>query len=413
MDFTIVTAVTPEYEKFLLLSLYNWKKHPQLTDKPLILYTHGYHRPEKKFQDLWKDIRIIKWDMEKYDTQRELMLSAFVIGVMQNVGTEYSLKLDSDVLVDENVPLLKESDFDYDIIGHRWGYTKPKSFILDIEEWAKKIELVGNPVFDKNALAEIKSQRMKRVGSRRFASFVCLQKTEFIRRCCLWLEESRLPIPSHDTFLWYMAERLPDTNWGARRFKPSAMTTSNFKKFQKFYNAKYNPLEEIVRVRSAKRKNRYPELFNQLAEVSKGKKMLSYGCGFEEPSSLLSACPETTIYATDINPKVIEQGIAMKKNITFFPTNKKNLEKYGKFDIILAMNIFKRIHLTPEELEKQYPLSKFNTQMEHLCQHLAPGGMLILSGTTYKFTDTSEFKENFEPAIESTSGRVCAYQKRM
>ena len=55
MDFTIVTAVTPDYENKLLLSVPTWKRKPQFKSKPMILFVNGFDNPRERFKDIWEE----------------------------------------------------------------------------------------------------------------------------------------------------------------------------------------------------------------------------------------------------------------------------------------------------------------------------------------------------------------------
>jgi len=228
MNTTIITAVSPEYEKFIELSLQTWKRNDQLAAMPLTLFTYGYRRPHRKFKHMWKDIRTVKWNMREYSTQRELVLSSFVLGVFEHTDTPFSLKLDGDVLVRDNEPILTPEDFKYDLVSQKWGYTKPKSFIVDVETWAEKKNIPGNSNFN---LDEIRISDSNIVSSKRIISQVCLQRKQFVMECCSYLDSFRLPIPSHDTFLWYMAQRLPHVKWKRRQFKPNVFSVSRYHNF--------------------------------------------------------------------------------------------------------------------------------------------------------------------------------------
>jgi len=212
MEFTIVTATTPDYEKKLRLCLPTWRLKEQFRISPILLFTHGYKRPEKHFKDLGKNVRVIDWNMNADIPKREQIFSAFVLGTGKYVETPHWVKLDSEChfISEENV--FSEDDFKYDLFSHRWGYTKPATWIRELNEWSDLKNLSGEPYrpdFDWNKPA---------IGCKRIISFMCLHNKDFVDECA-YLAGQRLPIPSHDTFLWYMAERLPHRTWASSNLK--------------------------------------------------------------------------------------------------------------------------------------------------------------------------------------------------
>jgi len=227
MNFTIVTAVSKGYEEKLLLTVPTWKIKPQFADKPMILFTHGIPNPEKTFGSIWKDIKIIQWNMAKYDTIRELMLSSFVIGTSEYVETSHWIKIDSDTFFTNDMNIFDASDFNYDLVGNSWGYTRPLSFIQNLQEWAEFNHIPGNRIeFGQPIINPDKPDKTKYKHSR-ISSFICLHKSDFVREANSYLSDKKLPIPSHDTFLWYLAERLPNRTWKRKKIKHFGVVTKS------------------------------------------------------------------------------------------------------------------------------------------------------------------------------------------
>jgi len=82
-NFSIVTAVTPEYLKKLKWCAASWTAKPQFADKKLHVFHSGFAKPEKDLAflgDLFEDVECHEWSMEAKVEQRELMLSCFVLG---------------------------------------------------------------------------------------------------------------------------------------------------------------------------------------------------------------------------------------------------------------------------------------------------------------------------------------------
>jgi hypothetical protein len=98
------------------------------------------------------------------------------------------------------------------VVAHRWGYTKPKGGKWDkhwlniLDDWWK--ELTGeDPIFP------VIEDSSKRYSHRRIASFYCFHDTAKTKELADMMGE-RMPIPSHDTILWYVAER---KKWPVKR----------------------------------------------------------------------------------------------------------------------------------------------------------------------------------------------------
>jgi lipopolysaccharide biosynthesis glycosyltransferase len=216
---TIVTAVTPNYLEKLKLTLPTWKIKPQFKGCPLIVFVHGF----ENLADLdfikseWSNSRIVQWSMDKYDSMRELMLSAFVFGAAAEVETPYTIKIDCDSFFLDSKDVILDHMYDYDIAGHKWRYTKPGKWIADLDEWANKSGIPGDRYLNEEQTAE--ALNTKRYGHKRIASWICLHKTSFLLEISAFAGNSRLPVPSHDTFVWYMANRLPDKKWCWHNFK--------------------------------------------------------------------------------------------------------------------------------------------------------------------------------------------------
>lgn len=166
-----------------------------------------------------------------------------------------------------------------------------------------------------------------------------------------------------------------------------------------------NSLVKKIRERSAKIINRYPDLFSELSclDINKNK-ILSYGCGLgEELITLSSYFVDSDILGVDISHRALESSrkkIKLKeiKNINLLST-KEFLELEIKFDIIFALNVFKR-------LKGDYSLEEFCQNIEDLSGYLDVGGILILEGIQYNFEETNFFKQNFEvlPLISKPKG---------
>ena len=213
IDATIVAVVTPNYLERFKISYATWHLKSQLDDLPLALFVNGdFKESDFNFIDD-RPFDIHYWQMDNADTKREEMLSAFVMGpIWAEIQTEYYIKIDADAFFIDNTPLFDENDFKYDLMAHRWGYTKPKDWIPILDNWCDQNGIAGEsmkPVLNPDSNA---------VGHKRITSWVCLHKTDFVKEVCGYFDD-KMPVPSHDTFLWYMSNRLPDRKWRRNNLK--------------------------------------------------------------------------------------------------------------------------------------------------------------------------------------------------
>lgn len=191
MNFTIATAVTPDYLNRMIWALPTWIHKPQFADKRIVVFHSGFECDDAKklqfIKQIFPDWTFVTWRMPEYESQRELMLSSFVFGIKEFIKTPYFVKLDCDTYFTDDKDVFAEEDLEYDIVGHKWGYTKPGWWISKLD--GEKIDL-----------------KEERRNHDRIASFCCLHKTDFVVKVA---EEcgTRLPVPSHDTFLWWYANK--------------------------------------------------------------------------------------------------------------------------------------------------------------------------------------------------------------
>lgn len=225
---TIVTAVNPPYLEKLHYTLPTWSLKPQFNNCPVIIFHNGFKRPKRSLKWVHKvlkghNVKLIHWDMDEYDGNRELMLSSFVFGAAAYVETPYFVKIDADAFFTNSQDLFLPNHFKYDIAGHKWRYTKPGKWLVELDEWAESKDIDGEVYLSEPKVNEAKNS--KRYGHGRIASWVCLHKTDFVIEAAMHAG-SRLPIPSHDTYLWYMAQRLPDREWCWHNFKKMGASNS-------------------------------------------------------------------------------------------------------------------------------------------------------------------------------------------
>lgn len=248
MNFELVTGISKDYLKIAKLTIPTWRMKPQFKDKKLIIfYSELEEKDLKFFTSIWKNIKLVKWEMEEYKSTRELMLSAFVLGTSVHVETDHWVKLDCDSYFTNTDDVFQEEHFGYDMYGQSWGYTKPRNWLIEMDEWAGGNGVAGGSLFEGIEPGE------NGYSHKRIISKICLHRTEFVKEVVSYTPK-RLPIPSHDTFLWYMAERLPDRKWGASKLmqRHGVGNKSMYKSIKRELD-KFNVIDVDGRERSAKR----------------------------------------------------------------------------------------------------------------------------------------------------------------
>ena len=224
-DTTIVTACDEYYVDILRLTFANWRKYKGIDKYPVIVFVHGMdieEDPRLEFLRL-PNVDMIEWSMPEADNHREEMLSAFVFGTAENVKTDYWLKIDADSYATDNRPFITDAMKQYAFCGHKWGYSRP-DHIKTLDTWAKghwKRKLrKATPMIDEG---RIEGRRFYH-NVKRTISFIQLHKTKFTKFCVKLLRERKLPAPTQDTYMFYVANR----------FDPHTVGIVNFKKHYGF-----------------------------------------------------------------------------------------------------------------------------------------------------------------------------------
>jgi hypothetical protein len=222
-DVTIVTACDEYYVDILRETFANWRKYKNIDAHPVIVFYNGMKDDDHRLEFLrLPNVTLIPWNedsMDKVDSHRELMLSAFVLGTAKHVKTDYWIKLDADSYATNNKPLYDDDFKKYAMVSHKWGYSRPE-FIKKLDEWAKnhwrgKLKL-SKPMIDDG---RIEGNRFYH-NTKRNISYIQFHKTKFIKFCVKLLKENRLPVPSHDTYTFFVCQK----------FDPQAMMLKNFKR---------------------------------------------------------------------------------------------------------------------------------------------------------------------------------------
>jgi hypothetical protein len=212
----VVTAVDLKYLPALKANFPLWMQTEGICEYEMICFVNGIPLDSPDLDFMRGRVRLIPWGLPGAESQREQMLSAFVLGAAREVQTKWWIKLDADVKPVNFKPDKIGYKLSWDIAhynmvisGHRWSYSKPGSFLRRLEDWAdKRPELCKFPrVFSEEQLQQADQQ--KRYPHPRLASYICLHRTPFVQYAAKLCESTgRMPVPSHDTFLWYLAARM-------------------------------------------------------------------------------------------------------------------------------------------------------------------------------------------------------------
>lgn len=245
-DVTIVTACDEKYIDFLRLTYPNWRKYKNIDKYPVMIFVHGIPIDDSRLDFLrQKNVTLIPWSFPQAEDHREEMLSAFVFGTAENVKTDYWLKLDADSYATDNRPLYSEDMKKYAYCGHRWGYSRP-GHIKELDKWAKshwkrKLRTAG-PMMKEGRL----DGRRFYHNTKRTISFIQLHKLRFTKFCVSLLKERRLPIPSQDTYMFFVCNRFDPHLGGVANFKRNhGFTQGNSRRPVEELSKKIEEVDEI------------------------------------------------------------------------------------------------------------------------------------------------------------------------
>ena len=218
-DVTIVTACDEYYVDILRETYRNWREYKNIDKYPVIVFVNGMELNDSRLDFLkLPNVTLIPWKMGNADSHREEMLSAFVFGAAEHVKTDYWMKLDADSYATDYTDLIDDSMRQYAFCGHKWGYSKVQH-IKELDEWAKghwKRKLrKASPMINEG---RVEGRRFYH-NSKRTISFIQLHKTKFTRFCVKLLKERKLPSPTQDTYMFYVANRFDPSSVGRKNFK--------------------------------------------------------------------------------------------------------------------------------------------------------------------------------------------------
>lgn len=292
-DVTIVTVCDANYVEILKYTFPNWRKHKNIDKYPVIVFVNGMDIKTDKRLDFLRlpNVKMIPWDescMDKVDSHRELMLSAFVLGTAQCVQTDYWLKLDADSYATDDRPLIDEKMKQYAFFGHRWGYSRP-DHIKKLDEWAKghwKHKLRKAPPMLTEG--KIEGNRFYH-KTKRTISYIQLHKTRFTKFCVKLLKARKLPCPSQDTTMFFIANR----------FDPETVGIGNFKRHHGFTQGRGRLGADHI-------KQKVEEAELKMAKEKEAKKLVEIST--PKPIDIIPPIPEETKEHPIVSPSNIEES---------------------------------------------------------------------------------------------------------
>ncbi len=215
-EFTTIVAVDETHLPELRLVWPTWRRHrPGLLERPLLIVcdqsrSRSWWRRELGFVD-HPDRRIEVYRHDGVDP-RTRMLTAFVDAPGRWVETAWHLKIDVDAVAEEPADWPLPEWFAPDregrepvFVSQPWGFTKPPDAIARLDDWADGVPSLA----DSERLDLVPAPDADRLKHPRITSWLFFGRTDWVREMAA-LREGPLPVPSHDTYLWYCAARRGD-----------------------------------------------------------------------------------------------------------------------------------------------------------------------------------------------------------
>jgi len=229
-EYTLVVGVDHYHLEQLALTWPTWKKcKPSLLDVPMIVFFDYKQVSSERVQRVvdHPNLQTIPWpirglqyvgkrkDSSKWNNaQRSMMISGFVYIPALFVKTNYWLKLDTDVVATGQNDWIDPKWFDNNpaIVAHRWSFTKPADQLVRLDQWVEKnVTNIPMTITTKDPLNIVPELGSERVGHKRIISWCGFFDTFWTYLMAKTTEvrpgKFRMPVPSQDGFLWYMATR--------------------------------------------------------------------------------------------------------------------------------------------------------------------------------------------------------------
>ena len=215
---TFVVALDQEHLQEFKTVWPTWRLRPEIMGSPLLLIIDHHNgdsawwHEQLEFLD-HENASLRDWPwycdvnqmtpLGPFDSQREKMLSSLVFAPLV-IRTPWFCKLDTDCVSTGSGPWIDPKWFENDpvFIASPWSYSKPSNAHQILDDWCDGVpELVKYPRL--NLPCDPESRLVK---CRRIISWQYFGRTDWHQ----WLAGlcgHRLPLPSHDTLTWHVAER--------------------------------------------------------------------------------------------------------------------------------------------------------------------------------------------------------------
>lgn len=211
LDFTTVIATDAPYIPHLKTAWKSWIiNRPELVLHPMMILIDERDASEIPSLEAYLNHQNLSFvevgDLAGAD-QREKMLTALV-KCAPLIETEWMLKLDCDVLAKTYDPKWCTKELSQVCCGQvnepvfiapAWGYTKPANAVDILDDWADAQKIPGKRLNIKGMQDTVRTPG-------RIISYVFFGKTEWLKKAAS-LSGERLPLPSQDTYHWYLARR--------------------------------------------------------------------------------------------------------------------------------------------------------------------------------------------------------------
>lgn len=241
MECTVVVGIDQATIQQFRTTFPTWKVvRPFLWDLPWIIFFEPHGEKALNKQDIkalhadlgLKNVEYVAWDPNNYHSQREKMVTGHVYVPARYCKTRWFLKLDTDAIAhDPDIEWPLKAWFqkvnkhgeptEYNAFaGSKWGYTRAKGggpLNDDLTAWCDALDTWGDTVYDterpdwRTNIKALDHPKGPRLHLPRLASWICFHNTAWVQETAALLEgvcgKNRLPVPSHDTSLWYAAMR--------------------------------------------------------------------------------------------------------------------------------------------------------------------------------------------------------------
>jgi len=267
---TVVVGIDAKTIEYLRVSCETWRLHrSEMWKMPWVLFFDWTQLGQPKIDELLKQldlpqVSLVGWPTipeHSYESQREKMLSGHVWVPATCVQTQWSMKIDADVIALAKSDWLQEAWFDElcrpedgecdadcepRYIAPSWHYTKGVNFLGRLEAWGDSVNWGPH---GKHPRLDIPFDPTHlRVPHKRMCSWVSYYNVSWLQWLCRELERTvgngRLPIPSQDSCVWYAAERERSGEPGNR--SPGLYRNVNMKKLKWTNCSKLSGLRETA-----------------------------------------------------------------------------------------------------------------------------------------------------------------------